>query len=93
MRLAEIEGFAHRTLEEAGAAQRLKKDAERVLGAAAQLRTALRNRDCDDVAHAALNLGLAVDALALLWEFGPDLVAGQRQWSGGIEGATTHKPG
>ena len=86
-RQAEIERFAHRTLEEPATAPRLKKDAERVLRAADQLRTALRARDCEDVAHAALDLGLAVDALALLWEFGPDLVAGQRQRGGGMEGA------
>src|SRR4051794_26638000 len=64
-RQAEIECFARRAIEEPTAAPRLKKDAQRVLRAADQLRTALHNRDCEDVAHAALDLGLAVDALAL----------------------------
>jgi hypothetical protein len=86
-RQSEMERFAQRTLDEPGAAPRMKKDAQRVLRAVDQLRTALRSRNCEDVAHAALDLGLAVDALALLWEFGPDLVAGQRQRIGGIEGA------
>ena len=46
----------------------------------------MRNRNCEDVAHAALSVGIWLDALALLRVFAPDLVAGQLQRSGGIEG-------
>ena len=78
---------AGRALAAEDAWRRQKEAAERTRRLAGAVRLLAARGDADAAAHAALDLGLAADGLALLLEFGRDLAAGQGRRRGGHKGA------
>lgn len=87
IRADEIERFTNKILNDPGSSRFIKCDAERVLRHAEELRSELSKGSIEDAANAALSLGIAADALAFQWEFGRDLITGQRKRRGGFKGA------
>jgi hypothetical protein len=86
-RLDEIASYCRRIQEDVGASPSLREMARQAIDHAHFAQRDIESGDIIGAVSSALSLAFIADGVALVHEFGADLLAGQNQRAGGIKGS------